>query len=78
MSGVPDNGTFDFPLTQTELGDALGLSTVHVNRTVKKLRQNRLISWHSHSLTILDFERLKEVADFDDAYLELRGRPRRG
>jgi CRP-like cAMP-binding protein len=71
-SGFPDSETFNFPLTQTEVGDALGLSTVHVNRTVKKLREEGLVSWHLHSLTILDFERLKEVADFDDAYLELR------
>jgi DNA-binding transcriptional regulator LsrR (DeoR family) len=71
-AGRSDGETFDFPLTQTELGDALGLSTVHVNRTLKKLHQNGLVSWHLHVLTIHDWDRLKEIADFDDAYLELR------
>jgi CRP-like cAMP-binding protein len=70
-AGISDGKTCDFPLTQTELGDALGLSTVHVNRTLKKLHHDGLISWHLHSLTIHDSERLKEVADFDDNYLEL-------
>jgi CRP-like cAMP-binding protein len=70
-AGLSDGETFDLPLTQNELGDALGLSTVHINRTVKKLHEAGLVSWHHHSFTILDFERLKEVADFDDAYLEL-------
>jgi CRP-like cAMP-binding protein len=71
-AGMSDRKTCDFPLTQEELGDALGLSTVHVNRTVKKLRQNGLVSWHPHSLTIRNLEGLNEIADFDDAYLELR------
>jgi DNA-binding transcriptional regulator LsrR (DeoR family) len=73
-AGMSDGNICDFPLTQAELGDALGLSTVHVNRTVKKLRQNGLVTWHLHSLTIHDLEGLNEIADFDDAYLELRSR----
>jgi hypothetical protein len=71
-AGISDGKNCDFPLTQTELGDALGLSTVPVNRTLKKLHQDGLITWHSHSLTVRDWERLTEVADFDDDYLELR------
>jgi len=71
-AGRCEGNTCDFPLTQTELGDALGLSTVHVNRTVKKLRQDGLISWHHHSLTVHDWDGLNRIADFDDAYLELR------
>ena len=70
--GLSQGEIFHFPLTQIELGDALGLSTVHVNRTVKKLHQAGLVSWHLHSLTIHDWGRLKEAADFDDTYLELR------
>ncbi len=71
-AGMSDGETCEFRLTQTELGDALGLSTVHVNRTLKKLYQDGLVTWHAHSLTIHDWARLTEVADFDDAYLELR------
>lgn len=60
------------PLTQAELGDALGLSTVHVNRTLQSLRSEGLIELHSSRLTILDWERLRKVADFDPTYLNLR------
>lgn len=71
-AGLSHRETLDFPITQTELGDTLGLSTVHINRTLKKLHEAGLVSWHHHSFTIHDSERLKEVADFDDIYLELR------
>jgi CRP-like cAMP-binding protein len=46
VAGLSDGETVNFPLTQTELGDALGLSTVHINRTVKKLHQHGLVTWH--------------------------------
>jgi CRP-like cAMP-binding protein len=71
-AGLCDGKTCDFPMTQTELGDALGLSTVHVNRTLKKLHQERLVTWNSRSLILHDWTRLNEVADFSDVYLELR------
>jgi CRP-like cAMP-binding protein len=70
-AGMSDGKTCEFPLTQAELGDALGLSVVHVNRTLKKLSRHGLISWNGRSLTIDDWARLNEVADFDPAYLEL-------
>jgi len=71
-AGRCEGNTCDFPLTQSELGDALGLSTVHVNRTMKKLREAGLVTWHHQSLTVHNWEGLNKIADFDDAYLELR------
>src|SRR5215210_4083437 len=59
-------------LTQEDLGDACGLSTVHINRTLQELRGEGLIEFHSSRLTILDWARLQEVAQFDPAYLHLR------
>jgi CRP-like cAMP-binding protein len=70
-AGMSDGQTCDVPLTQSELGDALGLSTVHVNRTLKKLHQDGIVTWGSSSLVIHNTELLIEVADFDETYLEL-------
>ena len=64
------------PINQTELGDTLGLSTVHVNRTLQQLRAERLISWQGQSVRILDWDRLARVAEFDPTYLHLDAEPR--
>jgi CRP-like cAMP-binding protein len=57
--------------TQEELGDALGLSVVHVNRTMRALRENGLIVSDGKRLTVLDWEGLQEVGEFDPAYLQM-------
>lgn len=62
---------FDFPVTQTELGDAMGVTAVHMNRTIQALRADRLVSMDGHSLAIHDWDRLSLVADFDPTYLYL-------
>lgn len=69
--GLVRDGTFDFPVTQTELGDALGLSAVHVNRTLQELRRDGLISTQGRELTVLDVEGLERAAMFDPSYLHL-------
>jgi CRP-like cAMP-binding protein len=62
-----------FPTTQAEIGDALGLSTVHVNRSLKQLRTERLIGSHKKgTLTILDWEGLQKAGEFDRAYLHIQ------
>jgi len=70
--GLTQDHACSLPFTQLELGDALGLSTVHVNRTLQELRGEGLIALHHGRLPILDWARLKEVAQFDPAYLHLR------
>lgn len=67
--GLTSDYSCRFPLTQTSLADALGLSTVHVNRMVQKLRTDRLVEWEGRHLTVLDWPRLCVVADFDPTYL---------
>lgn len=62
---------FKLPVTQAELGDALGLSTVHVNRVLQDLRSEEIISLQGGSLAVLDWEGLKEAGEFDPAYLHL-------
>jgi CRP-like cAMP-binding protein len=72
MAGLAHDQSFDFPVTQAEVGDALGLSIVHVNRTLKVLRAEGLISPQSTRIMLLDLPRLKEVAEFDPAYLQVQ------
>lgn len=60
---------YEMPITQQDLGDTLGLSNVHVNRTMRVMREQSLIGWHSKQLTILDLPRLQEIAEFEPKYL---------
>jgi CRP-like cAMP-binding protein len=59
------------PINQTELGDTLGLSTVHVNRTLQQMRAEHLITWQGQTVRILDWQRLAGIAEFDETYLHL-------
>lgn len=63
--------TCNVPLSQATLGDILGLSVVHVNRTLMELREAKLISWKNGLLEVLDWPGLVEAGDFDPAYLHL-------
>lgn len=66
-----NNGyTIPFPLTQEDIADALGLTTVHVNRTLHKLELDNLISLHKHELSILDYERLNDLVGLELKPLE--------
>lgn len=67
--GLVDRLGFDLPLTQADLGDLLGLSTVHVNRSLQELRKSGLISSRGRRLTIHDLQRLEEFSFFDAAFL---------
>ncbi len=67
---------FTLPMTQTELGDTLGLSAVHTNRVLQELRGKRLLSWTGNEVQILDWDRLREVAMFDPTYLSSWQEPR--
>jgi hypothetical protein len=55
--------TFPMPLRQESLGDALGMSTVHVNRTMQQLRLKKLILCSGREVTVLDPVRLTALAD---------------
>jgi CRP-like cAMP-binding protein len=67
--GRADGDSFDMPLTQLELGDTMGLSTVHMNRTLKKLRSKGFIEVQDKRVTICDTEALMEFCNFDPLYL---------
>ena len=65
------NGGYDFPLTQRELSECLGLTVVHANRTIQELRRRGLVELENRYLSILDRKGLNGVAQFDDSYLYL-------
>ena len=69
--GLAEDHHFKLSATQAELGDAMGISTVHVNRVLQELRGDGLISLHGATLKVLDWEGLKQVGEFDPTYLHL-------
>ena len=64
------DGSLDVPLSQTALADTTGMTTVHVNRTLQRLRKDGLIELHRNRLTILDPQRLANNAGFNGDYLQ--------
>lgn len=70
-----DDDTFEFPLTQEIIGDTLGLSTVHVNRTMKRLREAGMIEQSNGFLIVKRVNDLADAAQFDRDYLERRRLP---
>ena len=69
--GLTDANSFAFPVTQMDLADATGLSTVHLNRTLQELRAAGLITLRDRSLTIVDPPALASTAMFNPGYLHL-------
>ena len=67
--GLIQDYACDLPMTQGELADAMGLSTVHVNRVLQELRGDGLITLKGSRLKVLDWEQLKHAGDFDLTYL---------
>ena len=65
-----ENG-FEFPVSQSDLADTVGLSAVHANRVIQELRARKLIVLNTHGLQILDIEGLKKLAGFRPNYLHL-------
>ena len=64
--------SFELPMTQEQLGDALALTAVHVNRTLRVLEIDGLIRRSKRAVIVGDWARLRAAADFDEKYLHLR------
>ena len=77
--GLAEDDAFMLPLTQEQLGDATGLTSVHVNRSLMRLRSLKLIEWRRGELRLLDRRGLEKLGGFDPSYLHapLAGRGRR-
>jgi CRP-like cAMP-binding protein len=73
LAGLGDQTGYELPMTQEQLADATGLTPVHVNRTIKQLEAEGLISRSSaRSLAVGDWPKLADVGDFQSAYMHLR------
>jgi CRP-like cAMP-binding protein len=64
------NTHFEFPVTQTHLAEATGLSTVHVNRSLQSLRKDGLLRFEQGKVVIPDWQAMVRAGDFDGGYLE--------
>ena len=71
-AGLGSRAHFELPMTQEQLGDALALTAVHVNRTLRVLELDGLIRRSKRAVIVGDWARLRAVADFDEKYLHLR------
>ena len=71
MVGRAQGDGYDFPLTQRELAECLGLTVVHANRTLQELRRRRVLEFENRRLTVRDRKGLEGIAEFDPAYLYL-------
>jgi CRP-like cAMP-binding protein len=68
-AGLARDHRYELPMTQEQLADAVGLTSVHVNRVLRQLGEEGLISRDRRSITIEDWQRLRAVGDFNERYL---------
>ena len=76
LIGLARDLQYDLPLTQLDLGDATGLTAIHVNRMLRELRESGLLTFRGGRVEIHDWEELRRTAEFDPTYLHLECRPR--
>jgi CRP-like cAMP-binding protein len=73
--GIAEDHAVRLPFTQTDLGDMLGLTSVHINRVLQGFRRDELITLDRRRLTLLDTERLQAIAGLTPEYLKLNSTP---
>jgi CRP-like cAMP-binding protein len=73
LVGMGSRSGYACPLTQYHLADALGLSAVHVNRVLRKLREAGLVTFQDGEVLFDDYNGLVALADFDPTYLDQTG-----
>ena len=64
-----DDNSIDFPPTQEDIGDAIGLTNVHVNRIIRQFIRDGLIECHHKKLRIIDEEKLSQIAEFNEGMI---------
>ena len=72
-AGLGTRSAFPLPITQSDLGDATGLTSIHVNRTLKQLRTQIGVTIKSGTVMVPDWNALVSTGDFDDGFLLLHG-----
>ena len=71
VAGKAAGDTFEMPLTQEQIGEALGITPVHANRVIKQLREEGIVDISRGRVAVLNEAKLAELAQFDDRYLHL-------
>jgi CRP-like cAMP-binding protein len=74
-AGLVDGQTIALPLNQGQIGEALGLAVVTVNRMLQGLRRTKTIEFREGKLTVRDWNNLAKLAEFDADYLQMAARP---
>jgi CRP-like cAMP-binding protein len=69
ITGRAAGDTFEMPLTQEQISEALGITPVHANRIIRQLRDDRIVDIGRGRVVVLDEAKLAELAQFDDRYL---------
>ncbi|GAB2789027.1 Crp/Fnr family transcriptional regulator [Halomonas shantousis] len=70
-AGLAEDDSFILPITQEELGETMGLTVVHTNRILQKLRRNGLITFAKQRMEVHDWKRMQAFAEFAPDYLHL-------
>ena len=76
VAGLAADGRYSLPITQTDIADTCGLTAVHVNRMLRRLRNQGLMTFRGGEVVIHDWDGLASEAEFDPIYLHLDRRPR--
>ena len=71
IAGLASKTGYELPMTQEQMADATGLTSVHVNRTLKGLERDGLVARTKRHVGIPDWERLRAVGGFSELYLHL-------
>jgi DNA-binding transcriptional regulator LsrR (DeoR family) len=73
--GLAADDEFEFPITQPELAEALGISAVNVNRVIQSFRASGILNIQRSKVTLKDIEQLLKIGGFNDLYLHQRKEP---
>ncbi len=68
-AGLGERYDYELPMTQEQLADALGLTSVHVNRTLQRLEAEGVIVRTRRAVQVVNWDKLAKIGDFDSAYL---------
>jgi CRP-like cAMP-binding protein len=71
LVGLADDTGYDLRLTQTDLAECTGLTSVHVNRILRELREQHIVEFRSGRVRLNDLPQLKRIAEFDPEFLYL-------
>lgn len=71
IAGLANDYSYDLPMSQEQLADCLGITPVHVNRTLRELEREGLIKREKRFVSIANWEELRRIGGFNELYLHL-------